>query len=86
MKESKVVCYMGILLLASVVFGANMMETPRSSIIGKAVMQVDDRDVLNETSNYSHVIGSIHYGFHKVAVGEIDTIGSTTYDWQYNGP
>lgn len=85
MEAKKVVCYLSILLLASTAFGANLIETPRSSIIAKAVTEVDNADLVKDVTE-SPVDNVMVYHPQKVAVGDIDTVGSTTYDWQYNGP
>ncbi len=85
MRGKIVVCYVGILFLAAAAFGANLMETPRSSMIGKAMTEVDNADVVGEVTE-SPVDNIMVYHSQKVAVGDIDTVGSTTYDWQYNGP
>ncbi|OYD16411.1 hypothetical protein CH333_03470 [candidate division WOR-3 bacterium JGI_Cruoil_03_44_89] len=85
MKGKRVICYMGILLLASVAFGANLSEAPRNDMIGKPVMSVDNGDIVNNGA-VSPAYGVSYIQTKDVAFGEIDTVGSTTYDWQFNGP
>lgn len=85
MKVKRVICYMGILLLASVAFGANVIETPRNNMKGKAVMSVDNGDIVNNEAVFP-AYGVSYIQTKDVAFGEIDTVGSTTYDWQFNGP